>query len=501
MAGLNTRAIVLAAGKSTRFKTKKSKLLFSICGQTMILFPLRALEALEIPITLVLGYQADDVKTTLERFNVKDVTYVIQQEQLGTGHAVACTQHTWDQEDILILYGDMPLVTKELLLQLVTDHHKKSATITFLTAFVLDPTGYGRIIESNGKFSVVEEKDCTDEQRHINRINAGIYMMKRSFVEQYIAQLGKSSVTGEVYLPDLIRLACEAGLTVNAISVPYDNVRGVNTLQELWGVEQIKRSESIKKWMAQGVRFELAQSIHLDINVEIGAGSFIGTGVHLLGNTKIGEECFLGAFSIIEDTIVGDGTNIHSHSVIQNSKIGSNAHVGPFARLRENVLLGDNVTLGNFVEVKNSTIGQGSMTKHLSYVGDATIGSNVNMGAGTITCNYDGVKKHATIIEDDAFIGTNNTLIAPVKIGKGAYTGAGSTITRDVPSNALAIARSRQNNKEGYATKIRNESKAQKDTVCNVDKLAEVLEEKEEDCKEFQFRGAVKTSTDNKVEV
>ncbi len=496
MTGYNTRAVMLAAGKSTRFKTKKSKLLFNICGQPMILYPMRALEALQIPISLVLGYQADEVKQEIERAGVKDVACVIQEQQLGTGHAVACTQSTWDREEILILYGDMPLVTKELIQQLLADHRARNSTISFLTSYVIDPFGYGRVLEHDGKFQIIEEKDCVDEQRNINRINAGVYVMKRAFLEQYIPQLGKSSVTGEIYLPELIKIACDAGLLVHAISAPYDNVRGVNTLQELWGVEQIKRSEFIRHWMSRGVRFELAQSIHIDIDVEIGAGSFIGTGVHLLGNTKIGEECFVGAFTIIEDTTVGDSTTIHSHSVLQHSTIGSNVHVGPFARVRDHVVIQDEVEIGNFVEVKNSHLGQSTKAKHLSYIGDAQVGTNVNIGAGTITCNYDGVKKSATVIEDGAFVGSNNTLIAPVTIGKEAYTAAGSTITHDVPAQALGIARSRQTNKEGYAHKIRESLKSGPATPSSVEKKAHASEEKEEEG--FQFRGAVKTEADHK---
>jgi len=498
MTGLNTRAVVLAAGKSTRFKTKKSKLLFNICGQSMIAYPLKALEALEIPITLILGYQAEEVTKEVEHTGIADVTTVIQEQQLGTGHAVACSQSTWDKEDILILYGDMPLLTKELIHQLITEHKARNTTISFCTAYVIDPHGYGRVLEHEGKFEIIEEKDCTtSDQRSINRINAGVYVMKKAFLDEYITKLGKSSVTGEVYLPELIKIACNTpGLSVHAISVPYDNVRGVNTLQELWGVEQIKRSEFIKYWMGRGVRFELAQSIHIDINVQIGAGSFIGTGVHLLGSTIIGEECFVGAFTIIEDTIIGDGSNIHSHSVVQHSTIGTNVHVGPFARLRQNVALGNDVTIGNFVEIKNSSFGDQSQTKHLSYIGDAHVGSQVNIGAGTITCNYDGVNKNPTIIEDNVFIGSNNTLIAPITIEKGSYTAAGSTITDDVPADTLAIARSKQINKVGYAKKMHEELKRIPSNKSHIDKLTTMFDEKAEE--EFQFRGAIRTEADHK---
>jgi len=440
----STRAVVLAAGRSTRFRTKKTKLLFSICGQTMILYPLRVLESLGIPTTLVLGYQGDTVKQELQKTDLKDLSFVFQKEQLGTGHAVACTQETWDKDHIMILYGDMPLLTKELVQQLISEHAARNATITFFTSYVIDPTGYGRIIENNGKFQIIEEKDCVAEQRYINRINAGIYLIKKSFLDEYITKLTPSPVTGEIYLPELIRLAGEANLLVHAISVPYDNVRGVNTLQELWSVEQIKRSEFIKHWMSRGVRFELAQSIHLDIDIEIGAGTFIGTGVHLLGKTRIGEDCFIGAFSIIENATIDNGTMIHSHSVIQQTHIGCHASIGPFARLRNNSRIGDGTEIGNFVEMKNSSIGNHSKTRHLSYISNAEIGSNVKLGPSLITCNFNGTQEHKTIIEDNVFIEGNNTLLAPLRIGKGAYVAAGSTISHDVPAGACTIARSQQ---------------------------------------------------------
>ncbi len=490
MNSYNTRAIVLAAGKSTRFKTKKTKLLFTICGQQMILYPLKILESLNIPVTLVLGHQSDTVIQELNKKPIDQLSYIIQHEQLGTGHAVACTQHTWDQDHVLILYGDMPLLTKELVQNLIIEHVQHDNTISFFTSYVIDPTGYGRVLEKDGKFWVVEEKDCNDEQRYINRINAGIYIMKRSFLQSYITKLGKSSVTGEIYLPELIRLACEANLPVQAISVPFDNVRGVNTLQELWGVEQIKRSEFIKRWMARGVRFELAQSIHIDINVEIAPGSFIGTGVHLLGSTKIGEECFIGAFSIIEDATIGDSSMIHSHSVIQRCNIGKHANIGPFARLLDNSCIEDHVEIGNFVEMKNSTVGAYSKTRHLSYISDTTIGSHVKTGPGLITNNFDGSKSNQTIIEDNAFVQAGNTLVAPITVGKNAVVMAGSTINQNVPAASSATSTVPQINSP------RNEPQA----VSPADAEIEEKPTGSECNKTFQFTGAVKTKNEQRAE-
>lgn len=476
----NVQAIVLAAGRSTRFKTRKSKLLFGICGQSMILYPLKVLEQLEIPMTLVLGYQKEEIKAEVDHSGIKDTSFVVQDEQLGTGHAVEQTRSMWHKDTILILAGDTPLITKEILLSLMNEHKKNNATISFLTTQVIDPTGYGRVLEEDKKYCIIEEKNCTSEQRLITRVNAGIYVMSREFLENNIHRLEKNALTGEVYLVDLIDLAGKDGLTVCAMPVPFDFVRGVNTLQELWSVEQIKRSEFIKYWMLEGVQFELAQSIHIDVDVTIGAGSFIGTGVHLLRGTTIGEECFVGAFSIIAHSVIKDYSHIHSHSVIQDSTLGEHVRVGPFARLRENVVLQDYAEVGNFVEVKQSSLGERTKVKHLSYVGNATLGERVNVGAGTIFCNYDGVHKHEAVIENNVFIGSNNTIIAPVTIAQGSYTAAGSTINQDVPENSLAIGRSRQENKLGYAKKLKQKVKP------------EVVSDDEED---YNFHAALQSAT------
>lgn len=451
----HVRAIVLAAGKSARFKTKKSKLLHNICGRSMVLYPLKALEALRIPMTVVLGHQAEDVQRDIVAARVPHVSFVMQHGQEGTGHAVACSRETWDHDTILILYGDTPLVTADLLEELLAKHFREQAAITFCSTMVHEPEGYGRVIVADDKISIVEDRDCSSDQREICLINAGLYVMQRSVLEQHFDALcGNGGAKRELYLVDLIELASKDGLRVVEHRVPFDLVRGVNTLQDLWGVEQIKRSELIKKWMAEGVRFELAQSIHIDLDVTIGAGSFIGTGTHLLGNTHIGQDCFISAFSIIENTTVGDNTMIHSHSVIQDSVIKDHVHVGPFARLRAGVEIGNHTSIGNFVEMKSTTVGEHVKMKHLSYVGDAVIGDNSNIGAGTITCNYDGKQKHKTIIEDHVFVGSNNTLIAPLTLKKGSYTAGGSTITDDVPQESLAIGRAQQVNKVGYVTRF-----------------------------------------------
>ncbi len=465
-----TRAIVLAAGRSIRFNTKKCKLLHTVCGREMILYPLQMLNNLKIPTTLIVGYQEDQIKETIKDSNIKNVNFVTQKERLGTGHAISLSKKKWDSENILILNGDSPLLKKEMIQNLLDEHENKKADITFLSAHALNPFGYGRVIRENGKVSIVEDKDCIDEQRFTTLVNAGVYLISKKVLEDNIDKIQKSSVSGEFYITDLVNLASSQDLNVQTIPVAYDDIRGVNTLEELWAVEQIKRSELMKYWMSQGVKFDLAQSIHIDYDVEIGAGSFIGAGTLILKGTKIGKNCCISALSIIEKSTIGDNSDIRSHSVIQESQVGSNSEIGPFARLRNNVLIGNNVAIGNFVELKNSKIDDGAKIKHLTYVGDSQVGKSVNIGAGTITCNYDGSKKHETIIEDNVFVGSNNTIVAPVKIETGAYTAAGSTITKNVPAGSLAIARSKQENKKDYVARLGKKSCTKKSKKDKADK-------------------------------
>ncbi|MFC1894882.1 bifunctional UDP-N-acetylglucosamine diphosphorylase/glucosamine-1-phosphate N-acetyltransferase GlmU [Candidatus Dependentiae bacterium] len=455
----NVRALVLAAGRSTRFNTDRSKLLYTVCGLKMILYPLKVLESLNIPMTIIIGYQGDQIQKAIEDAKINNVTFVTQQQALGTGNAVAISNGTWDKDNFLILNGDLPLLNLEIIQNLINQHQENKSTISFISAHCLNPFGYGRVIREGKEVFIVEEKNCTQDQKFTTLINAGIYLVSKKYLNENISKLKLNEISKEFYLTDLVNLATKQELEVNTVLVPYDNVRGVNTLEELWAAEQIKRSELMKYWMSKGVRFELAQSIHVDYDVEIGTGSFIGTGAHLLHGTKVGKNCVVNAFTIVDDSIIGDNSNINSHTIVKNSKIGCNVQVGPFARIHRNVVLDDNVNIGNFVELKNSKIGKDSKAKHLTYIGDTRIGKKVNVGAGTITCNYDGTRKHRTIIENNAFIGSNNTLIAPVKIGESSYTAGGSTINKDVPSNSLAIGRSKQQNKKNYFKKTKKNEK------------------------------------------
>lgn len=480
------QAIILAAGKSTRLNSGKSKLLEKICGQEMILYQTRLLQELHIPTTLVIGHQADQIKQVINRQHGNQLTFAYQNEQKGTGHALFASQEFWAAEQLLVLNGDMPLITKEVVEELINKHQQSNNTISFITAHNDDPTTqYGRVLKENNKLRIIEAREFTGNTHEACCINAGIYLINRAWLENPALELPLHGEKQEYYITDLVKLATDVDLPVEAITVSFDRVRGINTYRELWIAEQIKRSELISHWMNVGVRFYAAQSVHVEVDISIGAGTYIGCGVHVLNGTRIGRNCNIEAFTILDNAIIADNVTIYSHCVIKDSKIESFAHVGPFAHLRNQALVGEKATIGNFVEIKQSTVGKESKAKHLTYIGDATVGNNVNIGAGTITCNHNGIEKQKTVIEDHAYIGSNNTLVAPIKIGKNAFTAAGSVITETVPADALAIGRSRQVNKEHYAPKLK-------------DKLSPIQPEFEEK-PVLSFVGALKTDSDTQL--
>lgn len=453
----NIQAIILAAGKSTRFNIETTKLAQTICGQALILFPTKLLEALHIPTTVVVGYQQQMVKDIISAEHNDSIQFVVQEKQQGTGHALACTQQSWNTDNILVLNGDVPFINTETITTLYEQHIQKNAAISFITSSDPDETakGYGKVITTNNIINIIEAKDFTGNIIEQHPVNAGIYLINKNFLQNYIATLDTNNANQEFYITDLVKIASENNLTVTTVDTPFNTVRGINTFAELAIAEEIQRTELINYWMSLGVRFSFPPFVHLDLNITIGQGSSIEAGVHLRGNTSIGKNCIIKEFSSLENAILDDNVTIYSHSVIKNSYIKSGTQVGPFAHLRSNVTVGQDSVIGNFVEIKNSTLDKHTKAKHLSYIGDATIGSHVNIGAGTITCNYNGLTKHKTIIHDNAFIGSNNSIIAPITIGHNAYTAAGSTITDNVPDNALAIARVCQTNKVDYAKKLK----------------------------------------------
>ncbi len=471
---LNTtiQAIILAAGKSSRFHTKQTKLLAPLCGQPMILYPIQLLQSLGISITLVLGYQAEEIahalatnKSISEKIKT-DISLVMQKEQRGTGHALLCTQQNWYADNILVINGDMPLVSQQIVESLFKKHTETNACLSLITAEYeyAEHSGYGRIIETDNHISIIEAKHLDTTNYAERTINAGIYLINRSFLHQYIDKLTANSDTQEWYITDLVEIASKNNLAVCLVSVPFTTICGVNTLAELAITEQIKKTEIIKSWMDRGVRFAMPQSTHIDLAVTIEPDTYIKSGVHITGNSHIGAHCKIGEYSILHNVTLEDHVSVHAHSVIHDSLIKSEAIVGPFAHLRNNTIIETKSVIGNFVEIKNSKIGHDTKIKHLSFIGDAYVGNKVNIGAGTITCNYDGVNKNRTHIGDNSFIGSNNTLVAPITIHDNAYTAAGSTITKTVPEHALAFGRALQINKENYKKKQNTLSTKNRDT-------------------------------------
>lgn len=454
------QAIVLAAGKSSRFSTTKTKLSYMLCGQELLAFPLQLLKQLSIPTTVILGYQKELLIPLVETY-YPGATWVEQQEQRGTGHAVRCTEKQWNADHILVLNGDVPLLRKQDLTALVDQHIKTGATISCIAAYNMDPSlkGYGRFVTKGKEVAIVEERDFTGDRSDYCRVNAGIYLFKRAFLEKTVPQLIPHPTHKELYITDLIQKASMHGEHIELVDAPFDYVRGVNTLQELWVAEHIKKSDMITTFLAQGVRFTAPQSVSLDVGVTIEPDSIIGYGVHLTGKTTIGSNVTIDAFSIVENATVKDNVHIRSHSVISSSILHAGSQVGPFAHIHKQSSIHEEAVIGNFVEISKSSVGPHTKAKHLAYIGTARVGSSVTIGAGAITCNYNGVTKNITTIERNSFIGSNVALIAPVIIKEGAIVAAGSTITKDVPADALAIERSPQIIKESYASLLKERYK------------------------------------------
>lgn len=455
----NIQAILLAAGKSTRLKSGKTKLTEKICGQEIILYATQLLTDMEIPSSIVVGYQKEDVMPVITKKHADAFAFVHQEEQCGTGHAIACTKTSWHKDAILIMNGDMPLLSQDIIHELHEKHVSTNAAVSFIIAHNNTPQTnlHGRVIEKDGAISI--DTNFTGDPQEHSFVHTGIYIFNRTFLEQHLDTILQHADTEEYCLTDLIRIAAQEKCTISTVIASFDMVRDIGTMEELWAVEQIKRSQIIRYWMENGVRFSVPQNVHIEHNVTIGAGTIIGCAAHITKGSRIGTNCIINEFASIENSVLENNVRINGHSIVKDSYVGAHAIVGPFAHIREKTTLAPHAVIGNFVEVKNSNIGSHTKAKHLTFLGDSDIGSHVNIGAGTITCNYDSVNKHKTTIEDHVFIGSHSTLVAPVTIKKDSYTAAGSVITTDVPENSLAIARTRQINKEGYAEKIREKLK------------------------------------------
>jgi bifunctional UDP-N-acetylglucosamine pyrophosphorylase/glucosamine-1-phosphate N-acetyltransferase len=450
-------AIILAAGKGTRMKSKLVKVMHPLAGAPLIEYPLTAAqEANASQIVVVIGHQADALRDFFS--DRKDISFALQEEQNGTGHAVACAapQLQGFHGRVLILSGDVPLTEAATLRDLLQRHEEQRATVTVLTASLDNPFGYGRIIKNSAGevTAIVEEKDATPDQRAIREINSGIYCVEADFLFAAVSQLGSDNAQGEQYLTDIIRMAVEKGLSCAAhpISDPLE-VMGINDRVQLAEAEAVLRKRINEGHMRNGVTLRDPATTYLDQGTLIGRDTLVGPGVHISGRSEIGEECHIEPGVIIRNSRIGNRVVVKAGSVLEGAIVHDAVSIGPMAHLRPGTELLEEVKIGNFVETKKVTMGKGSKASHLTYLGDASIGSDVNIGCGTITCNYDGVSKHRTVIEDGVFVGSDVQLVAPVTVGRNSLIAAGTTVTEDVPPESLAIGRCRQVNKEGWKKK------------------------------------------------
>jgi bifunctional UDP-N-acetylglucosamine pyrophosphorylase/glucosamine-1-phosphate N-acetyltransferase len=452
---MSLHVVILAAGKGTRMKSARPKVLHALAGRPLIVHVLATTDRLDAAsTTLVVGHGADEVKAALADW--PGLQFVVQAPQLGTGHALLQTRPILEGESgtVLLLYADVPLLDTATLSRLVETHHAAGAAATVLTAELDDPYGYGRIVrDAAGEVvRIVEERDASGEERRIREINSGIYAFDLAPLFDGLGRLAADNAQDEYYLTDLIGLYRRERRPVETVCLESPNeLRGVNSRVDLADVATVVRARKNRALMLAGVTLEDPDTTYVDVGVTVGPDTVLGPNVRLEGETAIGSGCRVEAGARLTSAVVGDGVTIRDGSIVVESAIEAGAAIGPFAHIRPGSTVGEGARVGNFVELKKTVLGRGSKANHLAYLGDAVIGEGVNVGAGTITCNYDGRQKHQTVIEDGAFIGSNSQLVAPVRIGKGAYVGAGSTITEDVPAGSLAVARGRQTNKAGWA--------------------------------------------------
>lgn len=451
---MTTRIIVLAAGKGTRMKSAMPKVLHRLAGKPLLGHVLDTSESLNpTSITVVIGHEADQVKSTITHA----VQWAMQTEQLGTGHAVKeGLEGIEDDDTVLITYGDVPLTrasTYQALLDVCNDK-----TVGLLTLIMDDPTGYGRILREGGAVvGVVEQKDASSDQLTISEVNAGVVSIKGGTLRDLLSRIDNKNAQGEYYLTDIHELAVKDGLSITAVH-PDDawEVDGVNSRSQLARLERLHQAQVAESLMDAGVT--LADPARIDVRgtLETGRDVVIDVNCVFEGHCVLGDNVEIGPNCLISGSTIASGTKVLANCVFENASVGENATIGPFARLRPGTKTDNNIRIGNFVETKNTHVGASSKINHLSYVGDATLGKNVNVGAGTITCNYDGANKHQTEIGDGAFIGSNSALVAPVVVSEGATVGAGSTITRNVPADRLSLSRAKQTDIENWSRPVKN---------------------------------------------
>lgn len=447
--------IVLAAGEGKRMYSKTPKVLHKVCGKSMLEHVMDcAREAAGSEPVVVIGHGAEKVREMLPF-----ISYVVQEEQLGTGHAVMQADSYIVDGDVLILCGDTPLLRADTIKKMIAKHRENGNSATVLTAIMEDSFGYGRIVRSNSMDgiveAIVEEKDATEEQKKLKEINSGILIFDGKELESALKELGNENAQGEYYLTDVISIFRKRGHLIGGFIAEDNNeIMGVNNKAQLSDAEMIMNERIVREHMLNGVIIKKPNDVYIEADVKIGRDAIIMPGCYLEGKTVIGEDCIIGPNSKLNNVIVDNGAKIE-YSVVSDSSIGEGTTVGPFAYMRPGNTVGKHCKVGDFVEMKNSTFGDNTKASHLAYIGDGDIGSNVNLGCGIIFVNYDGVKKYRSTIGDGAFVGCNSNLISPVKVGAGAYVAAGTTITRDVPDGSMAIGRVRQELKSDYARKFK----------------------------------------------
>lgn len=453
----NISVVVLAAGLGTRMKSKVAKVLHRVGGLSLVEHVVQSAAQLTAPerITVVVGHQANEVRAELKHLGIR---FIEQTEQRGTGHAVlACREAMRNDGGLLmVLYGDTPLLTPSTLRRLVEWHHKRHAAATMITTKLDDPTGYGRVLLDDLGYvrAIIEQKAATPHQLSIHLINSGIYLFDAALLWKHILEIKPDNPANEYYLTDIVAILNRAGHQIQALEIKdYSELLGINTRVDLAAVDGVIRDRKTRELMLGGVTIERPETVTVDAQVRVGADTLIEPCTRLLGDTAIGEDCRIGAGSVIENATIGDRVRIAPLTMIESSTVREDCRIGPYSRLRPGNEVRARAHVGNFVELKKTKLGEGSKANHLAYLGDSEIGSRVNVGAGTITCNYDGANKSVTRIADGAFVGSNSTLVAPVNIGEDAYIAAGSAITDDVAPHALAVGRARQVVKEGWTGK------------------------------------------------
>ena len=463
---MSLSVVILAAGKGKRMKSAHPKVLHEVLGRPMLQYVIDAVKPLRPQkVIVVIGNGADAVKKQISAEG--PLSFIIQKELLGTGDALATARKELKKGAVLVLNGDCPLITTKTLKMLIEKHKREKNIVSFLSFMDDAMQGYGRILrDKKGKVGeIIEDKHATsDEKKNYKELNGGVYILQTQALD-YLDGIKKNRASGEYYLTDIIGIISKEGKKLNAYICPAEDIRGVNSRSELYEIADIIRRRKITGLMDRGVTFIDPNTSFVHSSVSVGKDTVIYPNTYLEGDTKIGNNCVIFPGARIFKSLLGRGVIIKDNTIVEESEIGDGSTIGPFAHLRPRTIIGRNVKIGNFVETKKSSIGNGTKASHLSYLGDAVIGKDVNIGAGTITCNYDGMNKFQTTIESDVFIGSDSQLVAPVRIGKGSFVAAGATVTKDVPAGSLAISRVKQQNLENWAKRKKTVQKSRSNIV------------------------------------